>query len=230
MEDIFYYMALIASKNGKMIMSIINPTINYQVENIAVFPLIYPKDDLKNQIVESVKDNINLSKSDWDSRETSWDFEELPLLNNLSSLPASYSSWEEKVTDDFFNLHKNEEELNRIFIDIYGLQDELNPDVLIKDITILQEELDRAELESRNSELLVNKTRLPIKRDVVIKQLLSYAVGCFMGRYRLDKPGLNIAHPDPTDEELTTYTYNDHSFIIDDDAIIPMMGSNSPVF
>ena len=100
-------------------------------------------------------------------------------------MPASYSNWEEKVTDDFFNLHENEEELNRIFIDIYGLQDEITPDVPLKDITILQEELDRGELESRNDELLANKTGLPMKKDVVIKQLLSYAVSCFMGRYSL---------------------------------------------
>ena len=125
-------------------------------------------------------------------------------------------------------LHENEEELNRIFIDIYGLQDELNSDVALKDITILQEELDRGDLKSRNGELLSAKTGLPIKKDVVIKQLLSYATGCFMGRYRLDKPGLNIAHPKPTEEELSAYSYHDQTFEIDDDAIIPTMGSNSP--
>ena len=139
-----------------------------------------------------------------------------------------YNIWEEKVTVDFFQLHENEEELNRIFIDIYGLQDELTPDVILKDITILQDELDRKALESRNGELLLAKTGLPIKKDVVIKQLLSYATGCFMGRYRLDKPGLNIAHPGSTEEELSAYSYHDHTFEIDDDAIIPTMGSDSP--
>jgi hypothetical protein len=146
-----------------------------------------PFDKQSNYNVNKLaKSNVDVSQFDWDSRETSWDFEELPLLNNASSLPISYTNWEEKVTEDFFKLHENEEELNRIYIDIYGLQDELTPDVALKDITILQEELDRGELESRNGELLTNKTGLPIKKDVVIKQLLSYAAGCFMGRYRLD--------------------------------------------
>ena len=179
-------------------------------------------------LYSKIKTAISITKSDWDSNETSWDFEESPLLNNSSSLPKSYMGWEEKVTEDFFKLHENEEELNRIFIDIYGLQDELTPDVALKDVTILQEELDRGKLESRNGELLSAKTRLPIKQDVVIKQLLSYAVGCFMGRYRLDKPGLNIAHPGPTEEELSAYSYHDNTFEIDDDAIIPTMGSDSP--
>ena len=81
-------------------------------------------------IINIVKSIIILSKRDWDSRETSWDFEEFPLLNHSSSLLESYSNWEEKVTEDFFKLHENEEELNRIFIDIYGLQDELTPMLL----------------------------------------------------------------------------------------------------
>ena len=204
---------------------ILNPTLVTQVGDLSRIPYLSQNRSIN---INSIKSNVSISKSDWDSRETSWDFEEFPLLNDSSSLPESYSNWEEKVTEDFFKLHENEEELNRIFIDIYGLEDELTPDVALKDITILQEELDRGELESRNSELLTNKTGLPIKKDVVIKQLLSYATGCFMGRYRLDKPSLNIAHPKPTEQELSTYSYHDQAFEIDDDAIIPTMGSDSP--
>lgn len=111
---------------------------------------------------------------------------------------------------------------------IYGLEDELTPDVPLEDITILQDELDRNELKARNNELLKTKSGLPIKRDVVMKQFISYAVGCFMGRYRLDKPGLHIAHPNPTADELKPYTYNGEPFQMDDDAIIPLMGRECP--
>jgi len=222
----YLIMGFLNTKIVKFLLSFINPTLTFQVRDVSLIP--FDINLASHHIVSIVKTNIKISKIDWDSRETSWDFEESPLLNNSSSLPASYTNWEEKVTKDFFKLHENEEELNRIFIDIYGLQDELTPDVALKDITILKEELDRGELKSRNGELLSAKTGLPIKKDVVIKQLLSYATGCFMGRYRLDKPGLNIAHPGPTEEELGAYSYHDHTFEIDDDGIIPTMGSDSP--
>ena len=126
-----------------------------------------------------------------------------------------------------FQLHANEE-LNRIFIDIYGLQDELTPDVPLKDITILQEELDRKKLEELEPVFRAegkDAIELPIDRKEVISQFISYAVGVFMGRYRLDKPGLNIAHPDPSSEELSSYDYNGQRIEIDEDAILPLMGS-----
>jgi hypothetical protein len=226
-NSIYYLTGLLNTRLTHMFLGALNPTLNFQAGNISKIPTIICPINLSS-INTNVQTNIKISKFDWDSRETSWDFEELPLLNNPSSLPESYSNWEEKVTEDFFKLHENEEELNRIFIEIYDLGEELTPEIELKDITILQEELDRKQLEIRNEELLINKEGLPIKKDVVIKQLLSYAIGCFMGRYRLDKPGLNIAHPNPTSEELTSYHYSDHSFEIDDDGIIPIMGSDSP--
>lgn len=87
-------------------------------------------------------------------------------------------------------LHENEEELNRQFIDIYGLQDELTPDVTLSEITILQQ-----------GEINIADDSLSWNDEVLMKQLISFAVGCMLGRYRLDKPGLHIAHPNPTDEE-----------------------------
>lgn len=136
----------------------------------------------------------------------------------------------EKVTQDFFQLHSNEEEVNRIFIDIYGLQDELKPEVPLRDITILQEELDRNKLDELDPTFRQQSKeaiRLPIKRDEVISQFISYAIGLFMGRYRLDKTGLNIAHPNPSKEELSSYSYNGGEVIIDEDAILPLMGKNA---
>src|SRR5690606_33265700 len=151
------------------------------------------------------------SKKDWDARETSWDFALSPLLNDEGSLQLAYYKWQESAMKDFFQLHTNEEELNRIFIDIYGLQDELTPEVSLKDITILQEELNAKDLEKLEPvfrEKGAETITLPIKKVEVISQFISYAIGLFMGRYRLDTPGLNIAHPNPTAEELESYSYN----------------------
>src|SRR5690606_29354346 len=151
-------------------------------------------------------DSVSISKADWDSRETSWDFEQSPLLNNSSSLVEACKVWEEKVTQDFFQLHANEEELNRIFIDIYGLKEELTPDVALKDITILQEELKSDDLAALEPDFRAGKSiDLPIQKDAVISQFLSYLVGCILGRYRLDRPGLHIAHSNPTEEETASY-------------------------
>jgi hypothetical protein len=133
-------------------------------------------------------------------------------------LQSSYQAWETQGTQDFYQLHANETELNRIFIDIYGLQDELTPEVKLKDITILQEELDTKAFGDTTEPV----GTLPIKQDVVMHQLISD----LMGRYRLDKPGLHIAHPNPTAEETSAYTYNDHTVAIDEDGIVPLMDSS----
>lgn len=222
----FYFMGLICSNVGYFILNVINPTINFQVENLAVLPIIMSNRDVINNYVLT---NISISKTDWDSRETSWDFEQSPLLNSSFSLGEAYKVWEEKVTNDFFQLHANEEELNRIFIDIYGLQEELTPEVALKDITILQEELDRKALEALEPTFRSQgkeAVQLPIDRAEVISQFISYAVGVFLGRYRLDKPGLNIAHPNPSDEEVANYTFNGHKIEIDEDGILPLMGED----
>jgi hypothetical protein len=120
----------------------------------------------------------------------------------------------------FMQLHANEEKLNRQFIDIYGLQDELTPDVPLKDITILQQ----GEINISDSD------EITFNADVVIKQFISYAIGCMMGRYRLDRPGLAIAHPDATPDEWAEYTVpaTGESWWIDDDGIVPMLGEDCP--
>ena len=194
-----------------------------------------------------VEQNISLSKADWDSHETSWDFQRNPLweqqltgilinmqelgvmsddatiddieafhlphmMQPLEVLMENYKSeWE----DHFMQLHANEEELNRQFISIYGLEDELTPDVPLSEITILQQ-----------GEINVEDDTLKWNDDVIIKQLISYAVGCMLGRYRLDKPGLHIAHPNPTDEETAPYTIGGEQWDIDDDGIMPLMASD----
>ncbi|WP_296317621.1 BREX-1 system adenine-specific DNA-methyltransferase PglX [Winogradskyella sp. UBA3174] len=213
-------------------LSIYNPTINYQAGNISNLPFISVNN---NKLIEYSNHSVFLSKKDWNSRETSWGFKLSPLINVGNTLKEAYGVWKDNVTQDFFQLHANEEELNRIFIDIYGLQDELTPTVALKDITILQEELKKSDLEVLEStfrEKGQNAICLPINKTEVVSQFISYCIGIFLGRYRLDKPGLNIAHPNPTDQELASYNIiarNEaisRKITIDDDGIVPLMGED----
>jgi len=227
-KELNYLFSLMNSKVITSLLSAISPTINFEVGQINKTPILI---DYSNElsINKLTKELVKISKCDWDSRETSWDFIQSTLLNESDNLKIAYQKWQEEVTQDFFQLHANEEELNRIFIDIYGLQEELTPEVAIKDITILQEELNGKDLEKLETvfrEQGANAITLPINKSIVISQFISYAIGLFMGRYRLDKPGLNIAHPNPTAEELANYSYNNSNVTIDDDAIITLMGKN----
>ena len=157
-----------------------------------------------------------------------------PQLGNLEWRMEQYKTkWERK----FMQLHKNEEKLNRQFIDIYGLQDELTPDVPLNEITILQQGeikiTDQYSLSDNDGSILTDSdgailtvtgdSYLDWQDDVIMKQLISYSVGCMLGRYRLDKPGLHIAHPNPTDEEIAPYEYKGEQWEIDDDGIMPLM-------
>ena len=112
-------------------------------------------------------------------------------------------------------LHAKEEELNRQFISIYGLEDELTPNVPLSEITILQQ-----------GEISIENEQICWHNDVIMKQLISYIVGCYMGRYRLDRKGLAIAYPDAPAEETAAYPYKDGTFEIDDDGIIPLMAAD----
>ena len=223
--DVMDIIIFINSCVGNHLVNIIAPTLDYNIGQVTKAPY-----KINNNINKNLgKVNIDISKNDWDSRETSWDFEQSPLLNETNALEQAVQSWQEQVTQDFFQLHTNEEELNRIFIDIYGLQDQLTPEVALKDITILQEELNKKDMEALEDDFRANGAdaiELPIDKGEVISQFISYAIGLFMGRYRLDQPGLNIAHPNPTAEELASYTYNNGKVIIDEDAILPLMGKN----
>jgi hypothetical protein len=219
---------ILAGLNTKIINDltrILNPTIHFNPGNLAMLPFI----ECNSSTLDIVDQNISISKNDWDSFETSWDFEQSPLLNEALNLEKGFTNWSQEVKEGFFQLHTNEEELNHIFIGIYGLQEELTPEVSLKDITILQGELDRKELEKLEPIFRTSgkeAIELPILKDEVLSQFVSYCIGLFMGRYRLDKTGLNIAHPNPTEEELAAYLYKGQSIEIDEDAIIPLMGDD----
>jgi hypothetical protein len=220
----FYYLGLLNSKVIQKYLLILNPTFNYGAGTISKIPIIIEN---SSHIDEKVKSNVSISKNDWNSREVSDGFNISPILDDSKTVKSAFLKWRQNITKDFFQLHSNEEELNRIFIDLYGLQDEHSSEVALKDITILQDELKKNDLEALEEEFRAkgkDAIELPINRAAVISQFISYAIGLFMGRYRLDKPGLNIAHPNPTKEELSSYTYNHGEVIIDQDAILPLMG------
>lgn len=175
----------------KYLLKILNPTLNFQVHDIMSLPMLISKNEIEVENICQV--NIKISKQDWDSFETSWDFTVHPLVkNNANTLSEAYSLWNKECNERFNQLKANEEELNRIFIDIYGLQDELTPEVEDKDVTV------------RKADLV---------RD--IKSFISYAVGCMFGRYSLDVEGLAYAGGEWDGSKYTT-------FIPDADDIIPI--------
>lgn len=232
--SLWYILGALNSALKEIFIKSLSPTVNFEIYQIENFPLVYNSNSKIDEIVQNLVSN---SKIDWNARENSWDFETNPLIKNSNTtINNSLSEWISQASKDFFQLHQNEEELNKIFIDIYGLQDELTPDVPLTEITILQDELDFKKLEKAQknvAKLREEGLEKFIKKDVVIQQLLSYAIGCFMGRYRLDKPGLHIAHPNPTEEEVKAYKIKsplhngkkEVTFEIDEDGIIPMLGS-----
>ncbi len=234
------------------ILHALNPTMHYQVGDVLSLPYAVSDETTKLEVNRLTGDAVEISKDDWDSRETSWDFTQHPLVQqNAFSFEAAYNAWTEQATDDFLQLHANEEELNELFIDLYGLEDELSPRVALDDITILEDELDRdalEELDDERDDLSDDELRQRFLEDdpdealfqveVPIRQFLSYGVGVMLGRYRLGHNGLHIAHPNPSSDELAAYdvpvplsgseNQETEQFEIDDDAIVPLMGRDSP--
>lgn len=186
-----YIAALLASKFTTYILNILNPTLTFNIENVAAIPVIIDENQ-KGQIECTAEENVQLSKDDWDSFETSWDFKKHPLLCNVSTISEAFAQWQAECAERFNQLKANEEELNRIFIDIYGLQEELTPEVEDKDVTVRKADL---------------------QRD--IKSLLSYAVGCMFGRYSLDVEGLAYAGGEWDNSKYQSY-------IPDADNVIPI--------
>ena len=234
--SLFYLLGLMSSKVCVEVMKFIAPTLTFQIDDVKKIPITIEKEEKINHLVQ---DNISISKLDWDAHETSWDFQRNPIyeqfllcmeddLQNVVSSPKplekllQYDVSEAKhplstcirnYTDTwetyFMRLHRNEEELNRKFIEIYGLQDELTPDVPLEEITILQK-----------GEISIEDNQIVWHKDVVIKQFISWMIGCFMGRYSADKPGLIIASQGQKVEDLNLPAM---TLEIDDDGIIPII-------
>ena len=164
----YYLLGFMNSKIAASLLKILSPSMGFESGYLRKLPLI--ESDSLDSIVERVKHCIDGSNTEWDSFEVSWDFKKHPLLRNVSTISEAFIQWQSECDDRFNQLKANEEELNRIFIDIYGLQDELTPEVEDKDVTVRKADM---------------------QRD--IKSLLSYAVGCMFGRYSTYKDGLLFA-------------------------------------
>ena len=211
----YYILAFVNSVVYDKLLNLLSSTMNFEVGQIGSQPLIV--DETQKELIENTaRDNITISQQDWDSFETSWDFKEHPIirwsrcLGDATSIGATiqyyygrrmpvscplelcYLLWQGECNKRFEELKTNEEELNRIFIDIYGLQDELTPDVDDKDVTVRKADLSRD-----------------------IRSLISYAVGCMVGRYSLDKPGLAFAGGAWDASQYVTYP-------ADKDGILPI--------
>jgi len=204
-NDLYYILALLNMKFSNNILNLLNPTLNFSNGVLGKFPVLKTKNiSIKEKIENISKCCIDISKEEWDSRETSWDFEKLSLIDGRD-LKTAYENYCSHWRDNFVQLHKNEEELNRLFIEIYDLQDEMDEKVAFDDITILKKEakiiqIDNSipkEFSTESEKYLYDRgVSLEFNKDELVKQFLSYAIGCIMGRYSINKSGLIMANSD----------------------------------
>lgn len=193
-EDLPFYTALLCSKTTSSFLRVINPTLNYQVNNVGNVPV--PESVNRKDIAKLSSKCVSISKHDWDSYETSWDFTENPIVRTQQpNLEQSFNTWQQQNTAAVAEMKQLEEENNKLFIDAYGLEDELTPDVPDEQITL---------------------TRADREKDS--QRLVSYAIGCMMGRYSLDESGLIYAHAGNEGFEHSRYK----KFPADVDGIIPL--------
>ena len=234
-----YLLGVLNSKVNNLILNIISPTLNFNENHISSIPIIKINDtQLQKNIIQIVNCSINFSKSDWDSFETSWDFKEHPLVKwarglwDATAIAATmdyyygyhpkvscplelcFMLWQGECNERFTQLKANEEELNRIFIEIYGLQDELMPDVADKDVTVARIYNSKEDI----PESMKGNNYVLTKQDVV-KSLISYAVGCMFGRYSLDVEGIAYAGGEWDADKYQTFTPDeDNCILITDEA------------
>ena len=200
-SDLKYVMAIMNTKIGNYTMKMMNPTINLQVGNVSQFPVII-SDRIRESTDALVQQLIDSARDDWNVAETSWDFASQSPLKHIAehnrnwTVEAAFNQWKQEAQDRFDQLKKNEEELNRIFIGLYGLQDELSPEESDKEVSV---------------------RRADLGRD--IRAFMSYFIGVTFGRYSLDTPGLAFAGGDWDASKYTTYQPNKDDVIIltDDD-------------
>ena len=193
-DDIMWILGLLNSKVSMQFLQFISPTLDFKVGDIVSLPFISDKEKFYD-ILGVSREAVSCSQADWDSYETSWDFKHHPLVNYVNidtdkpvTVEDAYKYWKSECEKRFTKLKANEEELNRIFIDIYGLQDELTPEVLDKDITVHRVFDTKEDI----PESMKGSAYIRTRRDEMVS-LLSYAVGCMFGRYSLDTQGLAYA-------------------------------------
>lgn len=186
----YYFLALLNSKVAMKFLNILSPTLDFNPGALSKIPTKYELDSI-SIIEKKTKNNIEIAKKDWDFFETSWDFKKHPIIEFKSNnIEESFKNWSVFTEKQFKQLKHNEEELNRIFIDMYGLQDELTPELEVKDITIRKADRERD-----------------------IKSFISYAIGCMLGRYSLDEEGLLFAGGEFDIRKYKTFKVNEDGII-----------------
>lgn len=236
-KDGEYILAFLNSKVSQSFLDVLAPTLDYKVGDIIEIPYrLHNEEKVKVLVTEC----LTLSKNDWDTSETSLDFLNNEILRISGSsdleLEESFDSYQQCLKVRFFKLHQIEEEINREFISIYGLTEELTPCVLLQDISILQEELDRDELANLNKKLTRNvdtlmvnnyyQFSLPLNSKEVISQFISYSVGCMFGRFSLDMEGLVLANQGQTLQDYRSIVGKlnaEFKYTPDEDNIIPVL-------
>ena len=187
-----YLLGFVNSLPFDYIISAMKSTVNFEVGQIGKIPVLFGDSNSEKTVAILAQENVGLSKQEWDSYEYSWDFQHHPLLRKVSTIAEAFNQWQTECEERFNQLKANEEELNRIFIEIYGLQNELIPEVEDKDVTVRKADLGRD-----------------------IRSFISYAVGCMFGRYSLDVDGLAYAGGEWDNSKYA-------SFAVDKDNIIPI--------
>ncbi|MDK0910784.1 BREX-1 system adenine-specific DNA-methyltransferase PglX [Clostridium perfringens] len=200
-ENIYYITAFLCSKLANDFLAILNPTMHFQVGNISNLPIIITENEEIKELIElKAKENIKIAENEWNSCENSWDFKRNPLISGVKRLSDSFEKYSADRERDFERVKINEEEINALFINIYGLENEFEAEVSDKYITLKKENLNED-----------------------IKSLLSYFIGCVFGRYSLDEEGLILAGED---FDITKY----NKFMPDSDNIIPVLNSETNYF
>jgi len=209
--------ALLNSRVVSTILECLSPTLNFQAGELRKLPL--PVSNIENKLKSSVDELISLARYDWDAYETSWDFTSQPLLNpdyRQPTLKTTYQKLRAHWREMTLEMQRLEEENNRIFIEAYGLQDELTPEVPLNEITLTCNPHYRYGNDKSEDEL-----EALLLADTM-RELVSYAVGCMFGRFALDKPGLILANQGETIEDYLKRV-PEPSFPADNDNVIPML-------
>jgi len=233
-EKIEFVLGFLNSNVCLEYLKVFSPTLNFEVGHINKLPLILEDTKYVTTLVENC---IELTRIDWNKQETSWDFEHNELIRiNGQDLEESYELYKQSWRKKFFQLHQYEEKINTKFFNLYGLSEEFKPFIPLEDITILQDELDRKKLQKLNSTLIrhpetkevlnYSNIELPFIENEVLKQFISYSVGCMFGRYSLDNKGLVLSNEGETIAEYLKEvgkSVDECSFLPDEDNIIPIL-------
>ena len=227
-ENLHYSLAFLNSKVSTYLLSALNFTLNVQVGDIKRLLFIPPSDDMRKQIIETTIRLIEISKFSFDLNELSSEFKSIALLNSEScSLREVTDSFNLDLKQKLIEFISLEKKINNLLIELYHLGGVLDSTLDYQYLTIFNDYISLGEIRSTSTQQDLAYEDISINKLTIIVELLSYFVGILMGRYRLDKPELNIAHKDLISVELESYNYYNHVIEIDQDAIIPILGDES---